>query len=98
MDYWNLFITFVLLFTCCVTPARIAFVEQDDEVWTWINNAIDLMFLIDIIIIFFTAKYDSDFYLIERRKEIAIVYIQGWLFIDVLSIVPFDLIYSSAGK
>lgn len=95
MDYWNLFITLVLLFTCCVTPARIAFVEEDSFLWYNINNAIDLMFLIDMVIIFFTAKYDSDFFLVERRKEIASTYIQGWFFIDLLSIIPFDLIIST---
>ena len=95
MDYWSLFITILLLFTCCVTPARIAFVEEDDEVWTRINLFIDIMFFFDIMIVFFTANYDADFFLIDKRKEIAIVYLQGWFFIDVISICPFDLIFSS---
>ena len=61
---WDLFITLVLFFTCLVTPARLAFVEQDEGVWIYINHFINLMFLIDMIIIFCSSYYDDDMQLV----------------------------------
>lgn len=64
---WDMIITMVLIFTCMVTPYRIAFVEVDDEFWTIINSTIDFMFLIDMILSFISAYYTDDFELIEDR-------------------------------
>jgi hypothetical protein len=61
LDKWNLVITIVLLFTSIVTPARIAFVEDDNEVWQAINLIIDILFTIDIIVVFNSAYYTEDF-------------------------------------
>lgn len=67
---WDLFITFVLLFSCAVTPYRLAFVDPEDESFDWFitNTVIDVMFLLDIILTFFTAFYDQDFVLVINRK------------------------------
>jgi len=59
-------ITFVLIFTCVVTPARLAFTFSDENIYdfdTWevINLIIDGFFLIDIIFNFNTAYIDEDF-------------------------------------
>ena len=79
----------LLLFTCMVTPYRIAF-SEDDLVWTFINYSVDLLFFCDIVVIFFTAFYDEDFVIHESRWEIAKNYVRsGWIFVDVLAIFPF---------
>ena len=54
---------------------------------------IDLLFFLDIIVIFNTAFYAEDFKVIDDRKTISIDYIRSWLFIDVISIIPFDYIF-----
>lgn len=95
IDNWNLFISLILLFTAIVTPMRIAFVEKDDLDWKIINGMVDLMFFVDIIIIFNTAYYDEDFKTVDDRRAIANGYLKSWFLIDVLSIVPFDLLYDS---
>lgn len=61
-----------------------------------LNQMTDLMFLFDIIIIFNSAFYDEDFNLVQDRKSIAILYIQTWFFIDLLAIMPFDLIFGNS--
>ena len=33
--------------------------------------------------------------MIDCRKEIALLYVYGWFFIDLLSIIPFDIIFSN---
>ena len=69
--YWDLFITMVLLISCIITPWRIGFVDSKESEpleWEIINYLIDSLFLMDIIIIFFSAYHDDDFNIVEDRK------------------------------
>jgi hypothetical protein len=89
---WDLGISFVLIFVCFCTPYRISFVEVETTNWTIAMYTIDLFFLLDMIIIFNTAYYQEDFKMIEDRKEIAKDYLRQWFAIDLVAILPFDLI------
>lgn len=60
-------VTVILIFTCMVTPYRIAFVEKDDDIWSLINMSIDGLFLIDMILCFISAYYTDEFELIDDR-------------------------------
>ena len=57
--------TFVLIFSCCVTPLLIAFPEpkgsEKERNWFWINIIVDSLFLMDILVVFNTAVYDQYF-------------------------------------
>lgn len=67
--YWDIFITLILLITCLLTPWRIAFGEETDPIeWQIISYTIDLLFLIDIVVIFFSAYYDGEFAIVENHK------------------------------
>ena len=68
---WDIFIAIVLVFSCLVTPYRVALIEEDTQGWTLINNVVDILFLLDIIIIFNSAYFDDDFKLVHNRKKIA---------------------------
>lgn len=50
------------------------------------------MFAVDIFINFNLALYNEDMEVIEDRFTIAYHYMTGWLLIDVVSIVPYELI------
>ena len=90
---WDYVITAMLIFTCIVTPYRIAFEENEDTLgWLITNYGIDFLFLLDIFLNFNCAYYDDDLAIIEDRCTIAKNYACSWLFIDVLAIFPFDLI------
>lgn len=52
-----------------------------------------MLFLVDILVIFNSAFYNDDFELIESRPKIAKNYLRGWFTVDVLSIIPFDIIF-----
>jgi len=45
------------------------------------------------MIIFNSAYYDTDFQIIEDRKMIAKEYAESWFIVDLLAILPFDLIF-----
>jgi hypothetical protein len=64
MSIWDVFIAMILIFSCLVTPYRLALVPEDTKAWKIANGFIDSMFLCDIILIFNTCFYDEDFTLI----------------------------------
>lgn len=48
-----------------------------------------------MIMMFFTAYVDEETLdLVEDKEGIAIGYIKTWFFIDLISIIPFDLLIS----
>ena len=96
--HWDLFITVILIFTCISTPFRIAFTETDALGWLIVNYTIDSLFFVDIVLIFNSAYQDEDFRIVDDRKQIAKVYLKGWFMVDILAIVPFDLIFQGTGS
>ena len=58
----------------------------------------DALFGIDIIVVFMSEYYDGDMNLISNHKLIAINYVKGWFFIDVLAIIPFEIIITNVAK
>ena len=88
---WDIYITTLLIFICTVTPLHIAF-NIRTRGWCIAYFIFDSFFMIDIFVIFFTSLPETD----ERdeitdRKEIAINYLSGWFFVDIMAIFPFDL-------
>ena len=84
--------TSLIVFTCIYTPIFISFHENGPglDSWELTNLVVDIIFGIDIFVVFFSAFYNDDFYLVEDMKDIAINYLFGWLILDVLAIMPFD--------
>ena len=92
---WDMFITLILLVSCMLTPYRIAFGDIEEPLeWKIINFSIDALFLIDIFVIFNSAFYDDEFIIVEDRKQIARKYLGSWFIIDLVAIIPFDLLIS----
>lgn len=88
---WEGFVTIVLVYSCIITPLQMALFEDLSVTWQVINYVVDIIFLIDIIVIFNTATYDDDFSIIEDRVAIAKEYLSSWFFIDFIAILPFEL-------
>jgi hypothetical protein len=63
-------------------------------IWCSVFFTIDFLFLIDVILSFFTSipeteKKDE----ITDKKKIAFRYLKGWFAIDILSIMPFHVMF-----
>ena len=56
----------------------------------YVNLFIDIMFAIDIMVIFNSAYYTVDSDLIDSRATITKEYLTGWFLIDLFAIIPFD--------
>lgn len=85
------------MFLTLVVPVRLAFSDEDPIGWVVAYTLVDVSFLIDIIITFFTSYTDSDNIEVTQHKRIMKNYIKFWFWIDLLSIIPFDYLFSSSG-
>jgi Ion transport protein len=88
---WDILILLSLTYTATILPFVIAFYEkpQHDALYK-LETTIDIIFLIDIIVSFNLAYYNSNNIIVVNRKEIAWKYIKSWLCIDILSCIPFS--------
>lgn len=97
---WDLVMTIILLTSCVITPLDIAFgAELRDQPLSMliINGLTDSFFAIDMLLIFNTAYYNEEVDLIENRKIIAHKYFHGWFTIDLMAIIPFDVMIDASG-
>ena len=76
--FWDLFITFVLLFTSFKTPYDIAFTGVDIDLSVRLPDyLVDGFFIVDVFVIMNSAFYNDEVYLIDDRKIIIIEYFLG---------------------
>lgn len=88
--YWDIWMVIILFFVLFTLPLRIALYKKDSVPWMVINYLIDLHFVADMVITFFTAlPIPGEKEFVTNRKEIAINYLTGWFVIDLLSVLPF---------
>ena len=88
--YWDIFIILLLIIVCTIIPWRLAF-DKDTIGWEIAYYVIDLCFLIDMILTFYTTVPSQEHMQeIYDKKTIAQLYLKSWFMIDLLSIIPFD--------
>ena len=73
-------------------PYSIAFFKQSNQGWIIIDLIMDFFFGIEIVLTFFKAYYDSNFILIDKRGKIAKAYLKTWFFVDLIAIIPINVI------
>lgn len=96
---WDILVLLALAFTALVTPVETAFFEPADtlaeavDLLFVINRIVDSIFIVDIFLNFATPVYsNSQARMVWTHTEIALEYARFWLWIDVVSIIPFDII------
>ena len=100
---WDLFCLVVLLYVCTVTPFSIAFIGDNLksfpywELLFFCDRFVDSVFMIDIVFNFRTAWIDIEGHMCYEWRECAIKYMKGWLFVDIVSVIPYDLIELDTG-
>jgi CRP-like cAMP-binding protein len=94
--YWNTLLFFLLMYVAFVMPWVMAFSDfYDIGIWTALEVAVDLCFLLDILINLNTAFKDQNGKLVSDRREIFMNYLKGFLFADIFSVFPLYLISES---
>ena len=92
---WDIFVIVLSIWICFVVPFDIAFQPLTMKSFGFkvFNHVIDAIYVVDIFLNFRTTI--SDFVTgdeITDSKEIAIQYLKGRFFIDLLAAIPFELI------
>ena len=90
---WDLLICFCLIFTCYFTPVYLAFPEFQSYPLFIFDQSINALFGIDVILTFFVPYRRKDLRFETDLKVIARAYLNGWFFLDFISMIPFDAIF-----
>jgi len=83
-------------YTVTVTPYRVGFVDSDDWLWIGLELSIDILFFVDVIVNCMSAYYDATDTLIVDQRRIFVHYAETWMLIDLLSCVPFSLLFNGS--
>jgi hypothetical protein len=89
-------ITWDILLMCCLAyivvalPFTMAF--GGTTALTIVDNILDIFFLVDVVLNFFTTFENQDGVTITSNKTIASRYLKSWFAIDFVSSVPLDLL------
>ena len=93
---WNVVLIILLLYTAIIMPYRISFVEfvwYDD--WFYVELVVDALFFTDFLVNLNSAYRVEDDVLVTSRKTIFCTYLQGWMMLDIIAMIPFNLIDSA---
>jgi len=83
----------LLIFFLSVTvPFRISFEDSPTYNWIMLDITIEALFIIDVVLNFFTAFEDENGELVVTREKIAKSYLKSWFFIDLVSSIPLSAI------
>ena len=94
MSVWDWFTVMFLLFTAIVTPFEVAFIQTNlTNPLFWINRVVDLFFITDMTLTFFIPYRDPESNVwVTSHRAISKRYLRSWFIIDLLSILPFDIL------
>jgi len=95
MKVWDMIIGICLLYTAMLTPFEVAFMETQLDGWFIMNIVIMLVFIKDIIMQFslkVTIQKPTGTTTLRDKRQIRNRYLKGWFTIDIVSIIPFDIV------
>ena len=105
IQYWDAVSFMALLFTATVTPFEVSLLPSTTlvrlgnnprEFGLFITNRlVDLFFSIDMVLNFFMAYQEAAYkggMWVTHRGKIARTYLRSWFVIDVISVMPFDVL------
>lgn len=90
---WSILITLLLAYTATIMPFRFAFYQAEFwDSWTILELLMDLIFMCDVVINFFSIYTKGNGYVITDRRRIALHYLKTWFCLDVVASVPYTLL------
>jgi hypothetical protein len=94
---WNVLLLIMLVLTVVIIPFRVAFINFSDAEASWlpIDITFDVFFGLDIVINFILVQVDHKNRLITSYSKIAKNYLQGFFLIDLVSVIPFEDIFTN---
>eukprot|EP01135_Chromosphaera_perkinsii_P011823 Nk52_evm14s2506 gene=Nk52_evmTU14s2506 len=95
--HWDVLMMLLLFSTLIILPVALAFetanlIDGTVDFFVIFDLLSDSVFLFDIFLNFRTAGIGEDDEITLEKKQIALDYLGGWFFIDLLSSFPLDLV------
>ncbi len=87
-----------VLYNVMTVPMDIGLDLPNNSYRKWFENFIDLFFICDVTLNFFTGYIDGNRRLIMNQKKIIKNYMKLWFWIDIVASFPFDIIMQLFGK
>ena len=98
VQVWDLLTALCLLFTAVVTPFEVCFVYDpiipattQQTTLLVVNQVVNGFFVADIIVNFILAYPNGSGGFERRHSKIAMRYLRSWFMLDMISVIPFDL-------
>ena len=95
---WETLKFLLLIYTFITLPMKVTFFSDsanEIDMDYIFEKVIDTVFLIDLILNFFTPVIDK-LDLTKSHKRIAVLYLKGWFTLDLLALIPFEEIVTAA--
>lgn len=90
---WDLLTMLLALYNCLTVPFFVAFYKEQDLLFFTVNTAIDFVFIIDIVLNFFTTYIDRNGDEISGYKCVMQEYLKIHFWVDLVASVPIDNFY-----
>jgi len=97
---WDALVACILSILAFYVPYRVCFfwedndAEEEESIFIF-ESIMDLIFLVDIVLNFVTTYRKQDI-LITNPRQIALHYLRGYFFIDLIATIPFGYILTSS--
>lgn len=89
---WDLIVSLIVIYSIIMVPLQLSFSVATDGGFYVVDWIVDVFFMIDIIVNFFTA-YNDNRGTVYDNCMICKHYLKTWFFIDLISTIPFDRIF-----
>ena len=67
-SYWDILMTALVILTCVFTPYAMAFIQESSNEMTMFEQIMNLFFLVDMILVFYSAYHDADYNTVDSHK------------------------------
>mmetsp|Transcript_59245 Transcript_59245/g.138741 ORF Transcript_59245/g.138741 Transcript_59245/m.138741 type:complete len:725 (-) Transcript_59245:91-2265(-) len=92
---WQFVMSFALLFVAFVTPVQVSLLEPGVDGVFVVGFLVDFIFLVDLIMQFFTAYSTATPYGVVwevRLSHICKHYLKTWFMVDFITVIPWDFL------
>ncbi|XP_070164146.1 voltage-gated delayed rectifier potassium channel KCNH8 isoform X2 [Polyergus mexicanus] len=91
---WDWLILIATFYVAIIVPYNASFINTDRP--TMVSDVVvEALFIIDILLNFRTTYVSRKGEVVSNSKSIAVNYVKGWFFVDLVAALPFDFLYAS---
>ncbi|XP_071555412.1 voltage-gated delayed rectifier potassium channel KCNH8 isoform X2 [Temnothorax nylanderi] len=91
---WDWLILIATFYVAIIVPYNASFINIDRP--TMVSDVVvEVLFIFDIVLNFRTTYVSRKGEVVSNSRSIAVNYVKGWFFVDLVAALPFDFLYAS---